>query len=308
MVPTVTQKYGGGSEGGDDGGEQVHLGHHLGRLNFEGTPWWDLNVQSRHFDTPHLYSLHNIINAMNAAILNADLPISIRMKRANRRGWMLDRRDNIKFLVHGVQAYRQLAAPLAWEGTFEQTRNQPAPFATFGQQSLDLEYEAFALNTTLDDLQSKHYPGVGNDVQKLHNAIDNLENLAVVRHEEDKMMALTKTALLKAVQAAKNRQMTGFERLPLRDQMRSATYAKEDVVRQLAETLNLDAADVAQLVQNAPALTPRPPSRQRTPLRSPRSPASPPTSVTEASPLSPVAEGAAGPSTGLVDDAYGSML
>ena len=149
-------------------------------------------------------------------------------------------------------------------------------------------------------------------MQKLHNAIDNLENLAVVRHEEDKMMALTKTALLKAVQAAKNRQMTGFERLPLRDQMRSATYAKEDVVRQLAETLNLDAADVAQLVQNAPALTPRPPSRQRTPLRSPRSPASPPTSVTEASPLSPVAEGAAGPSTGLVDsggiEAYGSML
>ena len=129
---------------------------------------------------------------MNAAILNADLPISIRMKRANRRGWMLDRRDNIKFLVHGVQAYRQLAAPLAWEGTFEQTRNQPAPFATFGQQSLDLEYEAFALKTTLDDLQSKQYPGVGNDVQKLHNAIDNLENLAVVRHEEDKMMALTK--------------------------------------------------------------------------------------------------------------------
>ena len=207
---------------------------------------------------------------MNAAILNADLPISIRMKRANRRGWMLDRRDNIKFLVHGVQAYRQLAAPLAWEGTFEQTRNQPAPFATFGQQSLDLEYEAFALKTTLDDLQSKQYPGVGNDVQKLHNAIDNLENLAVVRHEEDKMMALTKTALLKAVQAAKNRQMSGFERLPLRDQMRSATYAKEDVVRQLAETLNLDAADVAHLVQNAPALTPRPPSRQRTPLRSPK--------------------------------------
>ena len=177
---------------------------------------------------------------MNAAILNADLPMSIRMNRANRRGWMLDRRDNIKFLVHGVQAYRQLAAPLAWEGTFEQTRNQPAPFATFGQQSLDLEYEAFALKTTLDDLQSKQYPGVGNDVQKLHNAIDNLENLAVVRHEEDKMMALTKTAL--------------------RDQKRSATYAKEDVVRQLAETLHLDANDVAQLVQNAPALTPRPAS------------------------------------------------
>ena len=222
---------------------------------------------------------------MNAAILNADLPISVRMKRANRRGWMLDRRDNIKFLVQGAQAYRQLAAQLAWEGTFEQNRNQPAPFSSFGQQSVDLEYEAFAFQTTLDDLQSKHYPGVGNDVQKLHHAIDNLESMAAVRHEEDKMMALTKTALLKAVQTAKNRQMPGFERLPLRDQMRSATYAKEDVVKQLAETLNLDAADVAQLVQNAPALTPRPPSRQRTPLRSPRSPPSPHTH--RASPLSP---------------------
>ena len=87
--------------------------------------------------------------------------------------------------------------------TFEQNRNQPAPFATFGQLSLDLEYEAFALKNALDDLQVKQYPGVGNDVQKLHDAIDNLENMANVRHEEDKMMALTKTALLKAVQAAK---------------------------------------------------------------------------------------------------------
>ena len=93
------------------------------------------------------------------------------------------------------------------------------------------------------------------------------------------------------IQLAKTRQLPGFEDLPLRDQMRSATFAKEDLVRQLAETLKLGAADVAQLVQNAPALTPRPPSRQRTPLRSPRSPLSPQTSVTDASPLSPVAEG-----------------
>jgi len=94
---------------------------------------------------------------MNAAILNADLPISLRMKRAHRRGWMLDRRDNIKFLVQGMQAYRHLASPLAWEATFEQNRAQPAPFTTFGQQSLDLEYEAFALKTALEDLEAKHY-------------------------------------------------------------------------------------------------------------------------------------------------------
>ena len=54
-------------------------------------------------------------------------------------------------------------------------------------------------------------------MQKLHHAIDNLENMAAVRYEEDKMMALTKTALLKAVQTAINRQMPGFERLPLRE-------------------------------------------------------------------------------------------
>ena len=105
---------------------------------------------------------------MNSAILNADLPISLRMKRANRRAWRLDRKDNIRFLVEGAKAYRSFAAPLAWEGTFEQNRNQPAPFSSFGQQSVDFEYEAFALKTTLDDLQSKHYPGVGNDVQKSH--------------------------------------------------------------------------------------------------------------------------------------------
>ena len=58
-----------------------------------------------------------------------------------------------------------------------------------------MEHEAFALKTTLDDLQSKHYPGVGNDVQKLHHAIDNLESMAAVNHEEDKMMALTKNSV-----------------------------------------------------------------------------------------------------------------
>ena len=245
---------------------------------------------------------------MNAAILNADLPISIRMKRANRRGWMLDRKDNIKFLVQGMQAYRHLATPLAWEGTYEQNRAQPAPFTTFGQQSLDLEYEAFALKTALEDLETKHYPGVGNDMQKLQHTIGALENTAALRHEEDKLMGLTKTAMLKAIQLAKTRQLPGFEDLPLRDQMRSATFAKEDLVRQLAETLKLDAADVAQLVQNAPALTPRPPSRQRTPLRSPRSPPSPQTSVTDASPLSPVAEGGPSGSGEVGDPWYGSFI
>ena len=169
------------------------------------------------------------------------------------------------------------------------------------------------MKTALEDLEAKHYPGVGNDMHKLQHTIASLESTAAMRHEEDKIMGLTKTAMLKAIQLAKTRQLPGFEDLPLRDQMRSATFLKEDLVRQLAETLKLDAVDVAQLLHNAPVLTPRPPSRQRTPLRSPRSPLSPQTSVTDASPLSPVAEVlGAGPSTGVGDagvgiDPYGSM-
>ena len=87
------------------------------------------------------------------------------------------------------------------------------------------------MKTALEDLETKHYPGVGNDMQKLQHTIDALENTAALRHEEDKLMGLTKTAMLKAIQLAKTRQLPGFEDLPLRDQMRSATFAKEDLVR-----------------------------------------------------------------------------
>ena len=78
---------------------------------------------------------------------------------------MLDRRDNI--------SVRTGLSPTCRVGrhTFEQNRNRPAAFTTF--ESIDLEYEA--MKSTLDD--SKHYPGVGNDVQKLQNAVDNLENI-----------------------------------------------------------------------------------------------------------------------------------
>ena len=85
------------------------------------------------------------------------------------------------------------------------------------------------MKTALEDLETKHYPGVGNDVHKLQHAMDSLENTASLRHEEDKLMGQTKTAMLKAIQLAKTRQLPGFENLPLRDQMRSATFVKEDL-------------------------------------------------------------------------------
>ena len=70
---------------------------------------------------------------MNDAILNADLPMSLRLKRANRRGWRIDRPDNIRFLVEGAKAYRQLAAKQPWESTFEYNRVQPA--GSFGDSA-----------------------------------------------------------------------------------------------------------------------------------------------------------------------------
>ena len=62
-------------------------------------------------------------------------------------------------------AYRKLAAPLAWEGTFEQNRAQP--FTGFGDESTGLYMEAFMLQQELEDLDDKNYPGIGNDKQRL---------------------------------------------------------------------------------------------------------------------------------------------
>ena len=90
---------------------------------------------------------------MNAAILNADLPMPVRMKRARRRAWRIDRPDNINYVVQGALAYRQLAAPLAWEGTFEQNRAQPAPFTGFGDESTVLYMEGYMLQRELEDLE-----------------------------------------------------------------------------------------------------------------------------------------------------------
>ena len=45
----------------------------------------------------------------------------------------------------------------------------------------------------LDGMHSEHYPGVGNDVRKFVRCHDNLEQVATVRHEEAKIMALTET-------------------------------------------------------------------------------------------------------------------
>ena len=204
---------------------------------------------------------------MNTAILNADLPISIRMKRANRRGWMLDRKDNITFVVQGALAYRQLATPLSWEGTFEQNRSQPAPFTSFGDESTALYMEAFVLERELDDLDTKNYPGIGNDKQRLQNAIQYLHETSELRDEEAIMMGFGKTKLISVAEMARQKELDGYENLPSKRDMQMATFSKEDVIRQLAENLDLTAAQVAYFAQTVPQLTPPPPTRSR---RTPR--------------------------------------
>ena len=119
---------------------------------------------------------------MNSAILNADLPIALRMKRANKRGWRIDRKDNIRFLVEGVKAYREYAALTPWESTLQAQREQPAPFTSFATESTELMFSAFALRNELEQLDDKgHYPGIGNDRQRLLNTITYLEDTAGVR-------------------------------------------------------------------------------------------------------------------------------
>ena len=236
---------------------------------------------------------------MNAAILNADLPISLRIKRANRRRWMLDRKDNIQFLVEGLKAYRSHSAPLAWEGTFEQNRNQPAPFVSFADDSTSLMMEAFVLQQELEDLDTRNYPGIGNDRQRLQEAIQYLEDQSAVRDQEAQMMGLMKGKLIAVAEMAKERELEGYEGLPSKRDMQRSTFSKEDVIRQLAETLQLTAAQVVEYATTVPRLTPPPPTRARTPRRQspPRSPLRSPTSVTVDSPetLSPSHRGGTGP-------------
>ena len=233
---------------------------------------------------------------MNAAILNADLPISLRIKRANRRRWMLDRKDNIQFLVEGLKAYRSHSAPLAWEATFEQNRNQPAPFVSFADDSTSLMMEAFVLHQELDDLDTKNYPGIGNDRQRLQEA---MEDQSAVRDQEAQLMGLMKGKLIAVAEMAKERELEGYEGLPSKRDMQRSTFSKEDVIRQLAETLRLTAAQVVEYATTVPRLTPPPPTRARTPRRQspPRSPLRSPTSVTVDSPetLSPSHRGGTGP-------------
>ena len=245
---------------------------------------------------------------MNAAILGEELPMSLRMKRANRRGWRIDRPDNINNIVQAKLAYRQLAAPLSWEGTFEQNRAQPAPFTGFGDESTALYIEAFVLDLELQDLDDKNYPGIGNDKQKLQNALDYLHRTSEVRHEEAIMMGLGKGKLISVVEMAKQKELDGYEALPSKRDMEMGNFSKEDVVRLLAEGLDLTAGQVSHFAQTVPRLTPPPPTtRTRTPrhqspprVRSPRS--SPASSMDGRSPES----AAPGPSgMGSIAEEYG---
>ena len=121
-----------------------------------------------------------------------------------------------------------------------------------------------------------------------------------MRNEEAQMMGLMKKKLIAAAEMAKQKEFQGYEGLPSKRDMQMGTFSREDVIRQLAETLGLTAAQVAHFAATAPTLTPHAPMRLRTPRRqSPkRSPLrSPPTSVTLDSPEdeSPPHRGGTGP-------------
>ena len=204
---------------------------------------------------------------MNDAILNADLPMSLRLKRANRRGWRIDRPDNIRFVVEAARAYRQLAAPQPWEATFEYNRAQPV--GNFGDESFDLYSEAFVYQQELEELeQQTPYPGIGNRIAKLQSTIDDLYRMSRIRHEESIMIGLPKGKLIKVVEIAKIKELEGYADLPTKREMEAKVFLLEDVTRLLAENLGLTAAQVAHFANEIPVLTTSLPStRSMTPRR-----------------------------------------
>ena len=205
----------------------------------------------------------------------------------------LDARSQGQHPVSGgrAQSIQVSFSTIGMEATFEQNRNQPAPFVSFADDSTSLMMEAFVLQQELEDLDTKNYPGIGNDRQRLQEAIQYLEDQSAVRDQEAQMMGLMKGKLIAVAEMAKERELEGYEGLPSKRDMQRSTFSKEDVIRQLAETLQLTAAQVVEYATTVPRLTPPPPTRARTPRRQspPRSPLRSPTSVTADSPetLSP---------------------
>ena len=183
---------------------------------------------------------------MNTAILDGDLPMSLRLKRANRRSWSIDRPDNIRYVVEGAVAYREHAAPLPWEGTFALNRAQPAPFTGFADEATALIMEAFVMEQHMTDLNdAPPYPGIGNQKAELQRAVDYLYDTSAVRNEEAVMMSLTKAGLVRAAVSAKQQQLSGFESVPSTTAMKKPGFVKADVVRVLAEDLKLTSQEVA---------------------------------------------------------------
>jgi len=170
--------------------------------------------------------------------------------------------------------------------------------------------EAFMLQQELEDLDDKNYPGIGNDKQKLQTAMQYLYRMSDLRHEEAIMMGFGKGKLISVTEMAKQKELAGYENLPSKRDMQMGSFSREDVVRLLAENLDLTAAQVAHFAQTVPRLTPRARTpRHQSPLRV-RSPRSSPGSATDDS--SPESS-AAGPSgmgsiaEDYVSNEYGTM-
>ena len=107
------------------------------------------------------------------------------------------------------------------------------------------------------------------------------------------MMGIGKGKLISVAEMARQKELAGYENLPSKRDMQMGSFSREDVVRLLAEKLDLTAAQVAHFAQTVPRLTPRartPRHQSPTRVRSPRS--SPASATDDSSPES----SAAGPS------------
>ena len=111
-----------------------------------------------------------------------------------------------------MKAYREYAALTPWETTMQA---QPTPFTSFANQSTELMFSAFALREELDNLDDKgHYPGIGNDRQRLQSTITYLEDTASIRDEEAALMGFTKGKLVSVVELAKQKERRAMKTCP----------------------------------------------------------------------------------------------
>ena len=164
--------------------------------------------------------------------------------------------------ARGVKAFLKSAKPLPWEGTrYDLAR----PKADFGAQAMQFMVQISELEDAMIDLESKNYPGIGNDKLKLQNVIDDLTKQSDLRHDQELLIhQLSKNELIKAITELKS---DSDDDIPSLKELRGSAFTKTELILLLTETMNQSVDEIVDASQIRLPPPPPPRSTRNSPIR-----------------------------------------